>query len=108
MKLLARKTRCNVAVWRLVVTTQQKCSCCRQSVQIINKNGLCFACNTFQTFATIIEEHTQLTDEESLDLAGELQETILSEIIDRLQLPGQDHPLAAELLQTMELRERPH
>src|SRR6516162_5066268 len=106
MKLLARKTRCNVAVWRLVVTTQQKCSCCRQSVQIINKNGLCFACNTFQTFATIIEEHTQLTDEESLDLAGELQETILSEIIDRLQLPGQDHPLAAELLQTMELRER--
>jgi len=90
------------------MTTQQTCSCCRQSVQIVNKNGLCFACNTFQTFATIIEEHTQLTDEESLDLAGELQETILSEIIDRLQLPGQDHPLAAELLQTMELRERPH
>ena len=66
------------------------------------------AIGTFQTFATIIEEHTQLTDEESLDLAGELQESILSEIIDRLQLPGQDHPLAAELLQTMELRERPH
>jgi hypothetical protein len=77
-------------------------------VQIINRNGLCFACNTFQTFATIIEEHTELTDAESLDLAGEVQESILSEIIDRLQLPGQYHPLAAELLQTMELRERPH
>ena len=87
---------------------QHRCSCCRLSVQIFNKNGLCFACNTFQTFATIIEENTELTDEQSLDLAGELQETILSEIIDRLQLPGQDHPLAAELLQTMELRERPH
>ena len=90
------------------MTTQQTCSCCRQSVQIVNKNGLCFACNTFQTFATIIEEHTQLTDEESLDLAGELQEAILSAIVDRLQLSGQDQLLAAELLQTMALRERPH
>jgi hypothetical protein len=87
---------------------QHRCSCCRLSVQIVNKNGRCFACNTFQTFATIIEENTELTDEQSLDLAGELQESILSEIIERLQLPGQDHPLAAELLQTMELRERPH
>jgi hypothetical protein len=90
------------------MTTQQTCRCCRQSAQIVDKNGLCFTCNTFQTFATIIEEHTDLTDEESLDLAGELQEAILSAIIDRLQLPGHDHPLAAELLQTMELRERPH
>ena len=90
------------------MTTQQTCSCCRQSVQIVNKNGLCFACNTYQMFATIIEEHTDLTDEENLDLASELQESILSEIIDRLQLPGQDHPLAAELLQTMKLRELPH
>ena len=90
------------------MTTRKTCSCCGQSMRIVNKIGLCFACNTFQTFATIIGEHTELSDEESLDLAGELQESILSEIIDRLQLPGQDHPLAAELLQTMELRERPH
>ena len=90
------------------MTEQHTCSCCGRSVQIVNKDGLCFACNTFQTFATIIEEHTQLTDEESLDLAGELQESILSEIINRLQLPGQDHPLLVELLQVMELRERPH
>ena len=90
------------------MTTQQMCGCRRQSVQILNKNGLCFACNTFQTVATIIEEHTDLTDEESLDLAGELQEAILSAIVDRLQLSGQDQLLAAELLQTLALRERPH
>ena len=84
------------------------CSCCGRSVQIVNRSGLCFACNMFRTFAETIEEHTGLTDEESLDLAGELQESILSEIIERLQLPGQDHPLATELLQMMELRERPN
>ena len=70
--------------------------------------GLCFGCDTFQMFATIIKEETDLADDEAMDLAGELQEHILSEIIDRLQLPGQDHPLVMELLQTMERRERPH
>jgi hypothetical protein len=90
------------------MTEQRTCICCRQSVQIVNKDGLCFACNTIQTFATIIEEQTNLTDEESLDLAGELQESILSAIIDRLLVPGHDHPLAAELLQTMERVERSH
>jgi hypothetical protein len=54
----------------MAMTEQHMCGCCRRSVQIVNNNGLCFACNTFQTFATIIEEHTELTDEESLDLAG--------------------------------------
>ena len=90
------------------MTEQHTCNFCRQSVQIVNKDGLCFACNTFQTFATIIEENTELTDEESLDLAGELQESILSEIIDRLQVPGHDHPLMVELMKAMERRERPH
>ena len=84
------------------------CDCCKQSVQAVNKAGLCFACNTFQMFATIIERETELTDGETLDLAGDLQHHILSEIIERLQLPGQEHPLAAELLQTMGLRPRSH
>jgi hypothetical protein len=73
------------------MTGQRTCSCCKQSVHIVGKNVLCFACNTFQMFATIIRERTELTDEECLALAGELQESILSEIIDRLQLPGQNH-----------------
>jgi hypothetical protein len=47
-------------------------------------------------------------DEECLDLAGELQESILSEIIDHLQLPGQNHPITADLLHMMVPRERPN
>ena len=90
------------------MSEQRACSCCKRSVQIVDRNGLCFACNMFRTFAETIQEHTGLTDEESLDLAGELQESVLSELIERLQLSGQDHPLAAELLQMMELRERPN
>jgi len=65
------------------------------------QTGLCFACNTLQMFATTIRERTELTNVESLDLAGEHQESILSEIIERLQLPGQNHPLTAELLHMM-------
>jgi hypothetical protein len=90
------------------MTAQRTCDCCKQSAQIINKDGLCFACNTFQTFAAIIKEQTDLADEETLNLAGDLQESILSEIIDRLQMSGHDDPLAAELLQTMEPRTLPH
>ena len=88
----------------------EPCTCdfCKQSAQIINKDGLCFACNTFQMFARIIKEHTDFADDDALDLAGELQESILSEIIERLQVPGHDHPLAAELLQTMVRRDPPH
>jgi tetratricopeptide (TPR) repeat protein len=90
------------------MTDQIACDCCKQSVQMVNEIGLCFACDTFQSFATIIKEETDLSDEEALDLAGKLQEHVLSEIIDRLELPGQEHPLVMELLQTMERREKPH
>ena len=90
------------------MTEQRTCDCCKRSVQSVNEMGLCFACNTFQMFATIIKKETDLTKDEAMDLAGDLQEHILSEIIDRLELPGQEHPLATELLQTMERREKPH
>ena len=90
------------------MTDQIACDCCKQSVQMVNEIGLCFACDTFQSFATIIKEETDLSDEEALDLAGKLQEHVLSEIIDRLELPGQEHPLVMELLQTMERRDKPH
>ena len=77
-------------------------------MQVVNESGLCFACDTFQRFTTIIKKTTDLTDDEALALAGELQGHILSEIIDRLELSGQEHPLVMELLQTMERREKPN
>jgi predicted ATP-dependent serine protease len=90
------------------MTEQLTCDCCKQSVQMVNEIGLCFSCGAFQTFTEIITKQTDLTEDEAMDLAGELQEHILSEIIDRLELPGQEHPLVMELLQTMERREKPH
>ena len=90
------------------MTEQRTCDCCKFSVQTINELGLCFGCATFQTFATVIQEQTDLSDEEVLDLASTLQDRALSALIDRLQMPGQQHPLATELLQTMEEREKPN
>jgi hypothetical protein len=86
----------------------ETCDCCKRSVQTVNETGLCFACDTFHMFAMILKENTELRDDEVMALAGDLQEHILSEIIERLQLPGQEHPLAMELLQTMERQEPPH
>ena len=69
------------------MTGQHMCSCCRQSVQIINRNGLCFARNTFQTFGTIIEEHTELTDEESRDLAVSSKNPFLLKLLTAYSCP---------------------
>jgi hypothetical protein len=77
------------------------CDCCRRSVEIVNETGLCFACDAFHMFAMIIKENTELRDDEVVQLAGDLHEHILSEIIERLRLPGQEHPLAMELLHAM-------
>jgi hypothetical protein len=90
------------------MTDKITCDCCKRSVQMVNEMGLCFACDTFQMFATIIKETTELSEDEAMDLARHLEEHVLSEIIDRLHLPGQGHPLVMELLQTMERREKPH
>jgi hypothetical protein len=87
---------------------ERKCSCCKDSFQSLNESGLCFACDAFQVFASIIKESTDLSEEEVLDLASNLHESILSQIIDRLQQPGQDHPLVTELLKTMVPTARPH
>jgi hypothetical protein len=57
-------------------------------------------------FAATIKGETNLNNEEALDLAGDLSGLVLSAIIDRLELPGQEHPLVMELLQTMEPREK--
>ena len=84
------------------------CDCCKRSVDVVSEDGFCFACDTFQSFAAIIKGETNLSDEEALDLAGDLSGLVLSAIIDRLELPGQEHPLVMELLQTMERREKPN
>ena len=90
------------------MTEKCTCDCCKRSVQMVNETGLCFACDTFHVFAMIIKENTELRDDDVVQLAGDLQEHILAEIIERLRLSGEEHPLLMELLQTTERRERPH
>jgi hypothetical protein len=45
------------------------------------KVGLCFVCNTFQTFTATIKEETDLDDEDALDLATVLSDHVLSAIV---------------------------
>jgi hypothetical protein len=82
------------------------CDCCKRSVEVVSEVGLCFVCETFQTFTAIIKEETELSDEESLDLAGALADHILSAIVERLQVSNPS--LLKDLLQTMEWRGQSH
>jgi hypothetical protein len=90
------------------MTEQIKCDCCKRSVEVVNEDELCFACETFHVFTSTIKDETDLSDEDALDLAGELSGFVLSAILERLQQPGHEASLLKDLLQTMERRERSH
>jgi len=85
---------------------EHTCDCCKRSVEVVSEVGLCFVCETFQTFTAIIKDETELNDEESLDLAGALADHILSAIVERLQVSNPS--LLKDLLQTMEWRGQSH
>jgi len=85
---------------------EHTCDCCKRSVAVISEVGLCFVCNTFQTFTAIIKEETDLDDEDALDLAGVLSGHVLAAIVERLQVSNPS--LLNDLLQTMEWREQSH
>src|SRR5262245_7542740 len=84
------------------------CECCARSVEVVDGDGLCFACEIFHMFTVIIKEETNLQNESALDLAGDLSGMVLSAILDRLQQPGQEQSLLNDLLETMERREKPN
>jgi hypothetical protein len=50
----------------------------------IDESGLCFACDAVQTFATMIEDATDLDSNSSLELASDLVEHLQSRILERL------------------------
>jgi hypothetical protein len=85
---------------------EHTCDCCKRSVEDVSEVGLCFVCETFQTFTTIIKEETDLNDEDALDLAGVLSDHILSAIVERLQVSNPS--LLKDLLQTMGRWEQSH
>ena len=79
---------------------KHSCDCCKRSVEVISDVGLCFVCETFQTFIAIIKDETELNDEEAIDLASVLADHILSAIVERLQ--SSNPSLLKDLLQRME------
>jgi hypothetical protein len=76
---------------------EHTCDCCKRSVEAVSEVGLCFVCETFQTF---IKEETDLDDEDALNLAGALADHILSAIVDHLQVSNPS--LLKDLLQTID------
>jgi len=85
---------------------EHTCDCCKRSVEAVSDVGLCFVCETFQTFTAIIKEETDLNDEDALDLAGVLSDHILSAIVERLQVTNPS--LLKDLLRTMGRWEQSH
>jgi hypothetical protein len=85
---------------------EHTCDCCKRSVEAVSEVGLCFVCETFQTFTAIIKEETDLDDADALNLAGALADHMLSAIVDRLQVSNPS--LLKDLLETMERREQSH
>ena len=83
---------------------EHTCDCCKRSVEVVSEVGLCFVCETFQTFTAIIKEETDRR--RALDLAGALADHILSAIVERLQVANPS--LLKDLLQTMEWRGQSH
>ena len=88
------------------MTEQRTCDCCKQPVEVVSDDELCFACETFHSFTTAIKEDTDLNNEDALDLASELSGIVLSAIVVHLQSDGDS--LLKDLLQTMVRREKPN
>jgi hypothetical protein len=85
---------------------EHTCDCCKRSVEVVSDVGLCFVCETFQTFTAIIKEETDLNDDDALDLAGALSDHILGAIVERLQVTNPS--LLKDLLRTMGRWEQSH
>ena len=67
-----------------------------------------FRVRDVHAFTSTIKHETDLSNEDALDLAGELSGLVLSALFERLQLPGHEASLLKDLIQTMERREQSH
>ena len=59
-----------------------KCDCCKATVSVVDQRSLCFSCDLVQTFASIIEEQTDLNGDALIDLAGDLSEYVQARILE--------------------------
>jgi len=59
-----------------------QCDCCKELVHNIDEHGLCFSCEIVQSFASTIEERTDLNGDDAVDLAADLTTQVRSRILD--------------------------
>ena len=86
----------------------KSCDCCKEPAQHLDEIGLCFVCGCVQTFASMIEETTDLDGDAAVDLASDLVEDLRSRILERLLdrgLPAND--FLAEIQAGMERVDSP-
>ena len=76
-----------------------KCYCCKEEVNRVNDEELCWSCDLVQTLAAILEEK-HIAGEAAVDLAYDLHGYAVSHIIERI---GEEHELSQELIRTLEL-----
>jgi hypothetical protein len=77
------------------------CPSCRNTFDVLEKDGTCFKCAMLIGFTNTIESATDLSRDEAFRLAWEIVGQACSCIIMRLQMPEQR--LLAELMRTMKL-----
>jgi hypothetical protein len=70
------------------------CDCCRRQVDVVEAAGLCFTCFLVATVMNIVVDETELDEGQAGALAKALLVPIFTAITQRLQVPGQEHPLA--------------
>src|SRR5262245_21556767 len=76
-----------------------KCYSCKEEVNRVNDEDLCWSCDLVQTLAAILEEK-HIAGEAAVDLAYDLHGYAVSHIIERI---GEEHELSQELIRTLEL-----
>ena len=57
------------------------CDCCKQTVQTVDEDGLCFGCELIHQFAYVIEDETDVPSDQAIDIASNLVEYTKSRIL---------------------------
>ena len=76
-----------------------KCYCCKEEVNRVNEEELCWSCDLVQTFAAMLEAK-KVAGDAAVYLAYDLHEYAVSHMIERI---GEEHELSKELIRTLEL-----
>jgi hypothetical protein len=74
---------------------EHKCEACEETVQIVNEHNECFACELYEVIFACLGE--KMCEEHAQEMGFAIHEWVLDRLLKRFAMPGQEHPLAAEL-----------